>query len=84
MTNALEFLSRVDSIIMLEDGKIIAKGTYEELLNNCYQFKSFIESHLTEKENHKTVQENELKKKRKKLKNLKIQKWKAKLAKRVN
>jgi hypothetical protein len=52
---------------MLDDRKIIAKGTYDQLLNNCIQFKSFMESYLIEKENRKTVQEVELKIKEKKI-----------------
>ena len=39
-----------DQILVVEDGKLIGKGTHEELLHNCETYKQIAMSQLTEEE----------------------------------
>ena len=39
-----------DQIIVLEDGKMIGKGTHRELVENCEEYKMIAQSQLSEKE----------------------------------
>ncbi|KAK2954099.1 Multidrug resistance-associated protein [Blattamonas nauphoetae] len=42
MTNQLQFLDRADKVICLENGRIIAQGTYEEIREQGVNFDEFI------------------------------------------
>ena len=46
VTNSLSFLPQVDEVVMLENGRIIQKGTYEQLSSQHGPFAQFIQSHL--------------------------------------
>ena len=39
-----------EQIIVLEDGKIVGKGTHQELMDNCDTYKQIALSQLTENE----------------------------------
>ncbi len=39
-----------DQILVLDDGKIVGKGTHEELLKNCDVYKQIAQSQLSAKE----------------------------------
>lgn len=39
-----------DKILFIDDGKIIAQGTHEELYNNCEEYKNVVLSQITEEE----------------------------------
>jgi ATP-binding cassette subfamily B protein len=39
-----------DQIIVLEDGQMIGKGTHQELVANCEEYKQIAKSQLSEKE----------------------------------
>jgi len=36
VTHAVDFVHLADKIVIMEDGKILAQGTYEELVNHPY------------------------------------------------
>ena len=42
-----------EQIIVLEEGKIVGKGTHEELMNNCDTYKQIALSQLSEEELNK-------------------------------
>lgn len=46
-----------DQIITLEDGNIVGKGTHEELMKNCENYRQIALSQLSEEELNKTTQE---------------------------
>ena len=46
-TSSLNFLAEADQILMIADGKIVEKGTFNELKNKNGEFASFIRSYLT-------------------------------------
>ena len=46
VTNSLNFLPQVDEIIMIENGVIIEKGTYDQLKNQDGKFTEFIKTFL--------------------------------------
>lgn len=46
VTNSLSYLEEVDEICMLKDGRIVEKGTFNELTNRHGIFAEFIKSHL--------------------------------------
>lgn len=54
VTNSLGFLSQCDEIILLENGRIVEKGKFEELKAKNGALYTFIQSHL----NDKVVEEN--------------------------
>jgi ATP-binding cassette subfamily B protein len=37
-------------IVVLEEGRIVAKGTHKELLRNCAEYREIAESQLTKEE----------------------------------
>lgn len=39
-----------DQIIVLDEGKIVGKGTHKELMQNCMEYKEIATSQLTEEE----------------------------------
>ena len=55
-----------DKIIVLEEGKIVGKGTHEELLKNCETYRQIALSQLSEEElNMEEEKKNEVKKEEK-------------------
>ena len=52
-----------DQILVLDDGKIVGKGTHEELLKNCEVYLQIAKSQLSEKELGLEKENNKLKKK---------------------
>ncbi|MCH5344352.1 MAG: ABC transporter ATP-binding protein [Acetatifactor sp.] len=44
-----------DQIIVLEDGKMIGKGTHRELVENCEEYKLIAQSQLSEAEFHASI-----------------------------
>ena len=44
-----------DQIIVLEDGKMIGKGTHKELVENCEEYKLIAQSQLSEEEFHASI-----------------------------
>ena len=47
VTNSLTFLPETDMIIMIDDGKIIETGTYNQLIEKNGQFFKFIQNSFT-------------------------------------
>ena len=47
-----------DQIIVLEDGRMIGKGTHKELVNSCEEYKMIAQSQLSEKEFLASLGEN--------------------------
>lgn len=47
VTNSLSFLPQVDEIVMLENGEIVEKGTYEQLTNDGGVFADFMKNYLS-------------------------------------
>ena len=43
-------IMNAEQIIVLEEGKIVGKGTHEELMQNCETYKQIALSQLSEKE----------------------------------
>jgi len=50
VTNAVNFLAQVDEILVIKDGEIAERGTYQELLNQQGPFAQFLEEHTNEKQ----------------------------------
>ena len=59
-------IMNADKIIVLEEGKIVGKGTHEELLKNCETYRQIALSQLSEEElNMEEEKKNEVKKEEK-------------------
>ena len=43
-------LMNAEQILVLEDGKIVGKGTHEELMKNCSAYQEIARSQLSESE----------------------------------
>jgi ABC-type multidrug transport system fused ATPase/permease subunit len=54
VTHQLQYMSRVDHIIMLSGGKIVEEGTYEKLMNDHGEFAKLIVNHV-EKDHSETA-----------------------------
>ena len=50
VTQRISTIMNADKIIVLEEGKIVGKGTHEELLKNCETYKQIALSQLSEEE----------------------------------
>jgi len=50
VTNAVNFLSQVDEILVLKDGEIAERGTYQELLDQQGPFSQFLQEHGTDED----------------------------------
>lgn len=61
VTHQLHFLDQVDSIIMLQEGKVIAEGTYNDLLESSSQFRSLILNYTGLEEGDEEVLKSTLK-----------------------
>lgn len=46
MTHQLQYLSKVDFIYVLEDGKVVESGTHNELLERRGEYSSMISKHV--------------------------------------
>ena len=46
MTNSLSVLSEVDEIVMLENGSIVANGSYKDLMNQNEKFTEFVSNYF--------------------------------------
>ncbi len=44
-THRLAHLRRFDRIVHMESGRVVGEGSYEELLQSCTEFRSFVEAH---------------------------------------
>ncbi len=55
MTNSLVYLSSVDRILMMKDGKITENGTWEELLHDNGDFANFVRTYLMMEESTEDV-----------------------------
>ena len=53
VTHQLQFLSKADKIIVLENGKAVAVGSFEELLESSVEFLSFLDKKKQEEEKRK-------------------------------
>lgn len=53
VTHDLSILSRVDQILVLEGGRIVESGKYEDLMQNKGDFSAFVEEHLKNMEEAK-------------------------------
>ena len=51
VTHGLGFLPQCDLIVVMDDGKIIEVGSYDELLNNSGHFAEFIRTYGATDEN---------------------------------
>ena len=43
-------IRHADQILVLDDGKVVGKGTHEELLRSCEVYQEIAKSQLSEKE----------------------------------
>ncbi len=50
-------IKNADQIIVLDNGKIVGKGTHRELLNKCSVYKSIVKSQLSDKEFEQELKE---------------------------
>lgn len=48
MTHAVTFLPRVDEVIVLKDGQMVEKGSYNELVAKQGDFANFVQRHQNE------------------------------------
>ena len=50
-------IMKADQILVLDDGKIVGKGTHSELLTNCEEYMEIAKSQLSEKEIEDSIKE---------------------------
>lgn len=50
-------IKNADQIVVLDDGKIVGKGTHKELLGKCSVYKSIVKSQLSDKEFERELKE---------------------------
>ena len=50
-------IKNADQIVVLDDGKIVGKGTHKELLGKCNVYKSIVKSQLSDKEFERELKE---------------------------
>ena len=50
-------IMKADQILVLDDGKIVGKGTHSELLANCEEYMEIAKSQLSEKEIEDSIKE---------------------------
>jgi ABC-type multidrug transport system ATPase subunit len=58
-TNSINFLAQCDRVIMLDQGIIVANGTYDELKDNNELFSKFVGQYLQNEENNNNNKEEE-------------------------
>ena len=54
VTNQVSYLTNVDQLILLKDGEIFEKGTYEELMKSKGALFEFVQNHPVEEEEEDT------------------------------
>ena len=54
VTHAVDFVHLADKIVIMENGRITAKGTYEELANNDYMMQ-ILDIHKKHKKENEAV-----------------------------
>ena len=59
MTHGVHWLPMVDTIIVMEDGRIREVGTYEELLQNNGAFALFLQTYLMHRNDDEDEEEDE-------------------------
>lgn len=59
MTNSIWFLPQVDEIIMLENGRIVEMGSYDELVNRGGIFSVYLAKHRQEDKEDEENEENQ-------------------------
>lgn len=57
MAQRISTILHAEQIIVLDEGKIVGKGTHEELLKNCDEYYQIASSQLSEKELEDNVKE---------------------------
>ena len=50
MAQRVSTIMHAEQIIVLDEGKIVGKGTHEELLKNCAAYREIAESQLSKEE----------------------------------
>nr|UOU03336.1 ATP-binding cassette subfamily C1-5 [Brachionus rubens] len=58
VTNSLGFLPQVDEVIVLENGRVVEQGKYDELIAKNGAFASFIKTHVNDKVAEENVVED--------------------------
>ena len=61
MTNSLSFLPQTDEILLIENGQIMEKGTYDELKNGGAAFSDFIKNSMEAPQEEKKEESNNIK-----------------------
>ncbi|CAH0557333.1 unnamed protein product [Brassicogethes aeneus] len=64
ITHQLQYLRNVDKICLMENGKIVITGNYEELKNSGKDFSTLLNDHLEDDKNDDTIDEESLKQKK--------------------
>lgn len=60
VTHQLQFVSKTDQIVLLKEGKIAEKGSYQELMEDASEFSKLIKTHIHEKkEDHEEEKKEE-------------------------
>ena len=59
MTHGLQWLPKVDCIVVLSDGKISEMGSYDELMTHDGAFAQFLTTYLTQQEESDSDEEDE-------------------------
>ena len=57
MAQRISTILHAEQIIVLDEGKIVGKGTHEELLKNCDEYYQIASSQLSERELEDNVKE---------------------------
>ncbi len=59
VTHNLSFLDQMDKIVLLDEGRIVASGKYEDLKRDSQEFRDFVSTALAEEETRKAEEEKE-------------------------
>ena len=51
VTHGVQWLPKVDNIVVLVNGEVAENGSYEELLSHDGDFAQFLKQHLSQEEN---------------------------------
>ncbi|KAG8225955.1 hypothetical protein J437_LFUL006184, partial [Ladona fulva] len=69
VTHGITFLSQMDEILVMKEGRIIESGTYKELLQKKGAFAEFIIHHIQEDHQEELIEEEDIEEIKKDLKN---------------